>query len=67
MGIEIKEAMTKKELKQFVMLPFSIYKTNAYWAPPLIKDELKILDPAQNPAFDFVPPSFGSLSRRENA
>lgn len=58
MKIEIREAVSKKELKQFVMLPFSIYKTNTNWAPPIIKDELKILDPAQNPAFDFCTSKF---------
>lgn len=58
MRIEIREATTKKELKQFVMLPFSIYKTSANWAPPIIKDELKIVNPEQNPAFDYCDSKF---------
>ncbi len=58
MEIEIREAQTKKELKQFVLLPFSIYKTNANWVPPLIQDELKILDPNVNPAFDYCTSKF---------
>lgn len=58
MEIEIREAQTKKELKQFVMLPFSIYKGNANWAPPIIQDELKILDATKNPAFDFCTSKF---------
>ncbi|HET8809071.1 MAG TPA: GTP cyclohydrolase [Flavobacteriaceae bacterium] len=58
MKIEIKEAKTKKELKAFVLLPFSIYKNNANWAPPIIKDELKILDPQLNPTFDHCESKF---------
>ena len=52
MEIKIKEAQTKKDFKQFVLFPFSIYKTNTNWVPPLIRDELKVLDPNINPAFD---------------
>lgn len=43
---------TKKEMKQFVKFPFSIYKNNKYWVPPIIKEELKVLDKNENPAFE---------------
>ncbi len=52
MGVELKEVTTRKELKKFVKFPFVLYRNNQYWAPPFIKDELKNLDPAINPAFD---------------
>ncbi|WP_177733767.1 GNAT family N-acetyltransferase [Flavobacterium inviolabile] len=39
--IHIQEAITKKEMTDFVTFPFQLYKNNAYWVPPLIKDELK--------------------------
>ena len=42
--ISIKEASTKKELKQFVKFPFGIYKNNPYWVPPIINDELAVFD-----------------------
>ena len=34
--ITLKEMITKKEMKQFVMFPFSIYKNNPYLVPPII-------------------------------
>jgi len=34
--IVIKEATTKKELKQFVTFPFQLYKDSPYWVPPII-------------------------------
>lgn len=58
MDIEIKEASTKRELKQFVLFPFSLYKSSKNWAPPIINDELKILDCQQNPAFDYCSAKF---------
>ena len=39
--IIIKEAKTKKELKDFVKFPFKLYKDCPYWIPPLINDELE--------------------------
>jgi GNAT superfamily N-acetyltransferase len=50
--ITIKEAKTKKELTDYVKFPFSLYKDNAYWVPPIIADELESFDKAKNPAFE---------------
>ncbi len=50
--IHIKEAITKKEMKQFVKFPFSLYKDNPYWVPPIIKDELETFNPEKNPVFE---------------
>ncbi|MEQ6123343.1 GTP cyclohydrolase [Pseudotenacibaculum sp. MALMAid0570] len=50
--ITVQEMITKKEMKQFVKFPFSIYKDNPYWVPPIIKDELQTLDKEKNPAFE---------------
>lgn len=51
MSLIIKEVSSEKEIKQFATLPFAIYKGNNYWVPPLIKDEIKALNPRENPAF----------------
>jgi len=50
--IEIKEAKTKKEMTAFVKFPFSLYKDNPYWIPPIISDELESFDRDKNPAFE---------------
>ncbi|MCF6212659.1 MAG: GTP cyclohydrolase [Flavobacteriaceae bacterium] len=49
--ITLKKVKTKKELKAFVKFPFSLYKNNEYWVPPIINDELDSFDPAINPVF----------------
>lgn len=50
--ILIKEAITKKELTDYVKFPFSLYKDNKYWVPPIIADELESFDKTKNPAFE---------------
>ncbi len=50
--ITLKEMKTKKEMKQFVKFPFSLFKGNPYWVPPIVKGELESLDKHKNPAFE---------------
>lgn len=49
--IEIREVKTKKQMKDYVMFSFDLYKNNPYWVPPLIKEELESFDKTKNPAF----------------
>ncbi|MGK0307559.1 MAG: hypothetical protein ACI8RP_000511, partial [Urechidicola sp.] len=49
--ITLKEATTKKEMIDFVKFPFSLYKNNNYWVPPIIKDEVESFDTTKNPVF----------------
>ena len=49
--IEVKEAVSKRELKAFVRFPFKIYKDSKYWVPPIISEELKTFDKSENPVF----------------
>ncbi len=49
--IQIKEAITKSDLKKFVQFPFSLYKGSPYWVPPIIRDELDTFDKINNPVF----------------
>jgi GNAT superfamily N-acetyltransferase len=50
--IQIKEAVTKSELTDYIKFPFSLYKDNKYWVPPIIADELETFDNTKNPAFE---------------
>jgi hypothetical protein len=56
--ISIQEAKTKKELTDYIKFPFSLYKDNPYWVPPLIADELETFDKTKNPAFDNAEATF---------
>ena len=50
--IKIKEITSKKEMKQFVKFPFSLYKNNKNWVPPLICDDFDNFDSNKNPVFE---------------
>jgi len=58
MAVNIIEVTNLPLRKSFVKLPFRIYKGNDFWAPPMIKDELKSMTPEHNPAFDFCRAKF---------
>ncbi len=53
MSVTIKEVSNKKELKQFIHFPFSLYKDHPNWVPPLLFDEHETLNRAKNPAFEY--------------
>lgn len=50
--IEICPVKSRQDRKDFVRFPFELYKKNKFWAPPLMRDELRALNPSINPAFD---------------
>ena len=56
--IKIQEISTKKELKQFVRFPFSLYKNNKYWVPPIISEEVASFDKTENPVFEHADARF---------
>lgn len=53
MDISIKKVETKKELKNFISFPFTLYGDNKFWVPPLLPEEMNNLSCKKNPAFDF--------------
>jgi ribosomal protein S18 acetylase RimI-like enzyme len=53
MPVQIKEAIKKSDLKKFIEFPFSIYKDNQNWIPPLLMDEYHTLRRDKNPAFEY--------------
>jgi len=56
--IQIREISTKGELKKFVKFPFSLYKNNKYWVPPIISEEVESFDKAKNPVFEHAEARF---------
>ncbi|PHR74034.1 MAG: GTP cyclohydrolase [Lutibacter sp.] len=56
--ITLKEATTKKEIRDFVKFPFSLYKSNDCWVPPIINDEIAGFDKTKNPVFKHADATF---------
>ncbi|UZQ86821.1 hypothetical protein ODU73_001311 [Thermoclostridium stercorarium] len=57
--VEIVEVKTRKQLKDFIMFPFKLYKDNPYWVPPLIMDEFNTLNRKKIPLLNIVMPNTG--------
>ena len=49
--IKVIEVTTSKGIDKFVRFPFSLYKDNPFWTPPLIQEEIDTLDKDKNPVF----------------
>ena len=49
--IKVIEVNTSKEMDKFVRFPFSLYKDNPFWTPPLIQEEIDTLNKDKNPVF----------------
>ena len=53
MPVTIKEVITSNELNKFIKFPYSLYKGNQFWVPPMLLDEKKVLNKEKNPAYEF--------------
>jgi ribosomal protein S18 acetylase RimI-like enzyme len=49
--INIITVKNSKQVKDFVMFPFKLYKDCEYWVPPIIKEEIEAMDTSKNPVF----------------
>lgn len=49
--IKLKEVVSKRDLRRFIHLPYSIHKNHKEWLPPLILDEWKVFDKKKNHSF----------------
>lgn len=58
MEFEIQKAESKKQLIAFIKFPFSLYKGNACYVPPLIEFELSTFLRDKNPAYDHCDANF---------
>ena len=50
--MKIVKVNSSEELLKFVKFPFSLYKNNPYWTPPIIQEEIDVLNTSKNPVFE---------------
>ena len=49
--IKIITVKNSKQVKDFVMFPFKLYKDCEYWVPPIINEEIEAMHSSKNPVF----------------
>lgn len=50
--MEIRKVTTKADLRQFIKLPYRLYKDDPMWVPPLLSDQRDQFAPQKNPMLD---------------
>ncbi len=65
MAVQLREVTSRRDLKRFVLFPFSLYKNNPNWVPPFIVDELNTLRRDRNAAFRYCEAAYW-LAWRDN-
>lgn len=50
--VEVVPVHTSADLRQFIRLPWNIYRGDPLWVPPLIADTKKLLNKSKNPFFE---------------
>lgn len=63
-AIEIQQAGSVRDLEEFIRLPWSIYRGDPNWVPPLAAEQRKMLDPTRNPFFQHARAAY-FLARRD--
>lgn len=51
--LQIKEVLSRSELKEFIYLPEKLHKNHINWVPPIYKDEWDYFNPGKNRAFSY--------------
>lgn len=49
MSLTVEPVRTQSDLDHFVVFPWSIYRNDPYWVPPLLDERLALLDVTRNP------------------
>jgi len=50
-NLEVVEIRNSRDREEMVMFPWTVYRGDRNWVPPIIKDRAKMLDPERNPFF----------------
>lgn len=63
-AIEIVPVSNSREMRQFIRLPWNIYRNDPYWVPPLLLDMKNLLNKVKHPFFDHSSADFFLARRR---
>jgi GNAT superfamily N-acetyltransferase len=64
MAVTVERVSTKKQLREFVKLPYALYRNDKNWVPQLLSDDYSKLDRKKHPFFRHAEAEF-FLARRD--
>ena len=51
-GVTIRPVRGRRQLKEFVRVPFRVHREHPQWVAPLLFERMQVLDPSKNPWFE---------------
>jgi GNAT superfamily N-acetyltransferase len=51
-NVHVEQVQTRRDVEDFIRFPFTLYRGDPNWAPPLLSQRRQFLDPKHNPFFD---------------
>ncbi len=52
--VTVKPAAAPAEIEAFIRFPFSLYRDDPHWVPPLLMERRAFLDPRKNPVYEYA-------------
>jgi hypothetical protein len=53
-GITLRKVESRRDLKTFIEFPWTVYKDDPNWIPPLVSQRRHLLEKEKNPAFEYL-------------
>lgn len=63
MSVAVERVVTKRQTREFVKLPYALYRSDKNWVPQLLSDDYKKIDRRRNPFFQHAEAEY-FLARR---
>jgi len=66
MAVDVEKVVTKKQVREFIKFPYTLYKNDKNWVPPLLMDDYRKVNRAKHPFYKHAEAEF-FLARRNGA
>ncbi len=66
MAFSVKPVQTKKDLKRFIKIPYTVYKNDPFWVPPLLYEEKRKYTADSNPMLEHCDYQHFMLYKNDN-
>ncbi len=64
MAITVEKVVTRKQTREFIRFPYTLYKNDTNWVPPLLMDDYRKINRAKNPFYQHAEAEF-FLARKD--
>jgi GNAT superfamily N-acetyltransferase len=66
MAVDVEKVVTRKQTREFIKFPYSLYRNDSNWVPPLLMDDYRKVNRKKHPFYQHAQAEF-FLARRSGA